>query len=149
MCTPSDSNGTTYTRLREIKTQQKKNGLSIDYRPFRKNNIYRISYAANTQSELLKPLLNPAQQGEEKLGGYFDKKAFNLIFQVMEDVISCIKSGGGEFQLREVKCSDGLKGVLKRAVDKEGDKVILSYRFYLQDFFGKEVPAEEIKVFFA
>jgi len=147
MCKPSEDGETVYTQLREIRTQKKGDGLFIDYRPLRVQNVSRITYTANTTSALLKPLHNPVQKGDEQLGGFFDRDFLNLILPVMEDVVSRLKSGEGDFQSQEVKCPGGIKSVLKRAEDKEKGKVTLCYRCYLRERSGKEIPSEEIKFF--
>jgi len=147
MCVPTEEGDTCYTELREIKIQQKGDGICIDYRPFRKGKIIRIMYTANTQSETLDPLRNPQPDGQDNLGGYFDKGAFDLILSVMEDVVDCIGSDDQKFESQNFSIPGSYSGTLKRVESEEDGNLVFSYRFYLKDPSGKEMPAEEIRFF--
>ena len=92
MCKPSEDGETVYTQLREIQTQKKGDGLYIDYRPLRVQNVTRITYTANTTSALLKPLRNPVQKGDEPEDfGARDIRAdgMNLVIQLGHRQLRC------------------------------------------------------------
>jgi len=147
MCSDTEQSDTFYTQLKEIKTQKKGDGLYIDYNPLRKKNFSRVMYIANMNCPLLYPLQQPHDKGEEDLGGYFSKKAYELILPVIEDVICVMNSGKIDFKDIEIQFEKGSKAILKRIWNEDKGKIILCYRFNYCETDGTEIPSEEIRFF--